>query len=1153
MPNILNLFLSPSPSAAAQHLRGQIEALRQAQPYLPITILAPTTAVIDHLRTQLPAVMGVRLTPFYRFAGKLLSAAGSPVRELNDFAIRALLRALLDELHAEGELTTFAPLREAPGMREVLLDWLREMKSQGIWPEDYAAHARASADPRDLQLAALYTRYQRFLIEKGCSDADGLLWLAAESLEKGEVPVAGALFVTGFDQFTTVQRRILEQLSVRCDPFGLYLLWDSTQPDDGIALARLRETRAFLNESITFYEEILPGQAPPAAALAHLQGTLFRLDASPAPAGEAVQLIEAPSREQELRAALRRVKALLQAGTPAGQIAVLTPNPPAYQPIAAAVAAEFGLPLQVETSLVENPAAAALANLLGLSPDFPWLETLDALRSPYVRQPWLSPEQIDRIDRLSREKPVAGGRDQWLFALQPVAPPAEHAEEEDRSPAMQAGLLPEDDLAAMAAGLGAFFDHLTPPETGSYAAYACWVQTALLGLEEQTGGVTPPGPGKEGMEGEAGGRQTPGPGKEDMEGEAGSGQKPEPIGQVNNGTSQDPADRTPTPSLYLLQASLEGPYAPRDLEALRLFHRALGQLSAAAALPGGDEEVTWSQYRDTLLGALAVLRLPAASGSGGVRFEPLEGGRAYPVEHLFVLGLSEGEFPRPPAPDVFYAPAERRDHPLALIRYNPLHAATLWWQVLRSCTGRLTLLRPYIDDNGAPWEPSPYWEAAAGCFSGLQPERIPIAALPDLHQAASANELLIALAQGNTAQAPAALQPAWQFACQADGMMRQRSGSAPPGNHEGVLASAEIRSELAERFGPDFRWSPSRLNRYAACPYGFFAEYVLGLEPLVDPQEGFDALQRGSLLHAVLEQTFRRLVESGIQLVPENFPQVQDCLEQACQAEFAVAPLRYGFRPGALWRYEQAELRRMLGVLLEWECDQPGNSAAAGSAGYQPWLQEVKFGLPEGYPMLALQVGDISFRVAGVIDRIDRGEGGALRVIDYKSGSSAYSAADITSGAALQTVFYALAAEQCLGSGGEAGEGFGQQSPHNGSSQHVVGADINGQFSGNGSSRRLAGGVRVAESAYLHIPTRKFSGKLTLQGLASEHEAIQEALFQAARHIRSVRAGVFLSAPVKPADGASACRLHCEFAPMCRVTRESIRKARRGGTHAADA
>jgi len=49
---------------------------------------------------------------------------------------------------------------------------------------------------------------------------------------------------------------------------------------------------------------------------------------------------------------------------------------------------------------------------------------------------------------------------------------------------------------------------------------------------------------------------------------------------------------------------------------------------------------------------------------------------------------------------------------------------------------------------------------------------------------------------------------------------------------------------------------------------------------------------------------------------------------------------------------------------------------------------------------------------------------------------------------------------------------------------------------------------------------------------------------RAAAFVRQVRAGIFPSAPTKPASGGGACRNACDLAGLCRTTRLSTAKAR---------
>jgi ATP-dependent helicase/DNAse subunit B len=1053
-----SLYLSPSTEASLDHLLSQIESHRRGHPLIPVHILVPTSQAQRALRRRLPEGLGVHLFQFYALAEHVLDQAGLPVARVQADTVRALVGHLLAGMHQAGEMDTFEQVWDKPGFLQVIIRWLREMKTQGIPPEDVETHAAAGASPRDRQLARIYVRYQDYLRSRQLSDADGLLWLASQALEDDPqlARKPGSFFALGFDQFNPIQLRILAALSGRYGDFGIYLLWDPDRLKGSLALARLAETRSALHSRFALQEHTLEEHQPVEPVLAHLRRWLFEPTAAKiTPKGPIpVTSVAAPSREAEVRWALRAVKRLLLDSTPIDEIALLAPNPEAYRGIVRAVASEYGLPLLSQENLADNPAITALANALRLAPDFPWRGTLEALRSPYIQQPWFNTEQIDLLDQLSRERPVIAGREQWRFALQPLELPQVDPEDEDLGPPPLVSRLPPEDLAAIEAGFLAFCDAVTPPENATPLEYGLWIQSTLLGME------------------------------------AG----PEP-GEMEPQTE-------PIPSLNMAAACREDPaHARRDRNALsmllQILHR---QVFSARVLPTGNRALPWETFRDELLNQLSQT-IPTDPTRPALRFGPLEAARDTSVDHLFVLGLGEGEFPQPPPPDPLYAPAERRDHPLPLQRYSPADDASLWWQVVGNCRRHLYLLRPRLDENGAPWLPSPYWEALVDLVDGLVEIELPIAALPSLEQACSPSELLTGLATSQAQRVPAELEPIWSAARAAQSVARQRGSWDPPGAFEGGLASPGLQAELARRYGPEHGWSVSRLNRYGNCPYGFFAESVLQLEPRPDPEEGLDPLQRGSLLHALLERLYGDLAETGLDLVPEEQDAILEHLDRVCREHFPSAPQRYGFRPSALWHHEQVELRRLVENLVVWECGENGAAAR-----FHPYRQELRFGIPGAQlPKLQLQApSGTAFLIHGVIDRLDRDQDGDLRVIDYKSGATGFSKTDIRLGAALQTALYALAAE------------------------------------------RLTPG-RVTESYYLHIPSRKASGHLKFADGVEADETVQVALGAAAGFVDRVREGFFPSAPAKSSVGARACRDRCDFAALCRVTRRSIAKARRSG------
>jgi len=97
----------------------------------PVSILLPTTSVIQDTRGQLGDTMGVQMYQFYSLGHAVLDEAGIPIHEINDTAIRRLIKMILGEMEAEGKLTTFLTVWEKPGFVEAMLDWARFSRATG--------------------------------------------------------------------------------------------------------------------------------------------------------------------------------------------------------------------------------------------------------------------------------------------------------------------------------------------------------------------------------------------------------------------------------------------------------------------------------------------------------------------------------------------------------------------------------------------------------------------------------------------------------------------------------------------------------------------------------------------------------------------------------------------------------------------------------------------------------------------------------------------------------------------------------------------------------------------------------------------------------------------------------------------------------------
>ena len=122
------------------------------------------------------------------------------------------------------------------------------------------------------------------------------------------------------------------------------------------------------------------------------------------------------------------------------------------------------------------------------------------------------------------------------------------------------------------------------------------------------------------------------------------------LGLEDDGEEEDEGAPAP-PSLRMAQAARDGEWAQRDLRALAALLRALREWLDAAELalelrldPDQNGQSPEERVRE-LLEWLASVPVPADVRQAAVRFGPLEISRAVTVDHLFVLGLGEGEFP----------------------------------------------------------------------------------------------------------------------------------------------------------------------------------------------------------------------------------------------------------------------------------------------------------------------------------------------------------------------------------------------------------------------------------------------------------------------------------------------------------------------------
>ncbi|MCE2457203.1 MAG: PD-(D/E)XK nuclease family protein [Dehalococcoidia bacterium] len=213
--------------------------------------------------------------------------------------------------------------------------------------------------------------------------------------------------------------------------------------------------------------------------------------------------------------------------------------------------------------------------------------------------------------------------------------------------------------------------------------------------------------------------------------------------------------------------------------------------------------------------------------------------------------------------------------------------------------------------------------------------------------------------------------------------------------------------------------SPTRLERWAACPFSYFLGNVLRIGSIETPEDVFSisALERGSLIHNILDEFMRRVAESGTMPQPHEAWSADHraVLMKVAHERFSKAEADGVTGRPVMWELERAQVLADLDTFLE------RDDAHRARFEVTPKEFEVKFGLPEGHWQEAVWSLDDGERVRfrGIIDRVDvSSDGRTALVIDYKTGSSwQYNGLEndpTDKGKKLQLGVYALAAQRGL-------------------------------------------------------------------------------------------------------------------------------------------
>ena len=211
--------------------------------------------------------------------------------------------------------------------------------------------------------------------------------------------------------------------------------------------------------------------------------------------------------------------------------------------------------------------------------------------------------------------------------------------------------------------------------------------------------------------------------------------------------------------------------------------------------------------------------------------------------------------------------------------------------------------------------------------------------------------------------------------------------------------------------------SPTSLEDLAKCPFRYFLQRGLGLDPIDDsepnPDVWLDPMTRGSILHDLYATIMREIRDRSETPDPARHgARLRALGEQALAEHRALVPPP----SDGVFDREARELQADLALFLKFEAEDRRERRPLGF--------EVAFGgATEGEPLgrrepITIDLGaGLRFPLRGRMDRIDRLADGTYEVVDYKTGSAFLPGgldATFAGGRQLQHALYALAAAELL-------------------------------------------------------------------------------------------------------------------------------------------
>ncbi|MCY4272052.1 MAG: PD-(D/E)XK nuclease family protein [bacterium] len=480
---------------------------------------------------------------------------------------------------------------------------------------------------------------------------------------------------------------------------------------------------------------------------------------------------------------------------------------------------------------------------------------------------------------------------------------------------------------------------------------------------------------------------------------------------------------------YLNPGALDDGWPETERKAAEAIRETVARLGG---LDGIESHPRPSAFLPTLVSALGAPGVRVGTVGTGVLVGQIGDPLGMELDRLIIIGMAEGTFPHSSADDPLLPERERKaaeaDLPLLAAQHHDQHRSFL----AALASARFTTLLYARGDSRRACEqhPSRWLLDTATALAGRPVEATDLERLAGnewFEHAPSFSGRVTA------ARFPATAQEFRLQSLASGGEAAIRELPDDPVLARGAELSAARASDRFTRFDGNLggirpfwtergRYVPHQPGGVGRLPYALSLSNVLGVRTPVQPEEltTISALEKGSLIHSVLEQFMKEQLDSGQVPTPG----------QPWSESHRNRLLEIGER-----KCDEAESKGLTGTPVYWHHDRSQimadldrflreDNQLRRQRLVSPVASELAFGMggttPEDCEALEVDLPEgRSVRFRGQIDRVDRGEGGLL-VTDYKTGNArAYRQLDegsknwdpVQRGTRLQLPVYGLAAK----------------------------------------------------------------------------------------------------------------------------------------------